>query len=228
MFMNESEIVLCKSNPLSSDEFKTLRERIDEMYQVNLNLDKLLAIRYAKKGGDFIRWTGYPIGIKVKDVYDVFNHLKFTILAHRYEHKNVVGDSASLDRDIKWPSRWDAYLKMEGAKVHWFSILNSLMVITFLAGVVPVIFLRITRRDLAHYEELDEAQTQMNEDDDGSLFVSHAFKPPNHGELLCVMVAGGCRILGMAGSTIFFAALGFMSPASRGPHPGSGSGSGSS
>src|SRR5262249_15866696 len=42
--------------------------------------------------------------------------------------------------DIKWPSRWDAYLKMEGSRVHWFSILNSLMVITFLAGIVLVIF----------------------------------------------------------------------------------------
>lgn len=29
--------------------------------------------------------------------------------------------------DIKWPSRWDAYLEMEGSKVHWFWILNSLI-----------------------------------------------------------------------------------------------------
>jgi hypothetical protein len=30
--------------------------------------------------------------------------------------------------NIKWPSRWDAYLKMDGANVHWFSIMNSMMV----------------------------------------------------------------------------------------------------
>ncbi|KAL4592346.1 hypothetical protein LXL04_005337 [Taraxacum kok-saghyz] len=292
MFKNETEIVLCKSNPLSSDEFKTLRERIDEMYQVNLNLDNLPAIRYTRKDGYFLRWTGYPVGIKVKDVYYVFNHLKFTVLAHKHEHNNVVGvigtgDGAELITrgndtnndgymvvgfevqpcsvnhdvsllqdikpygkysksiicnpasvamavsegrsvtytyevsfvlsDIKWPSRWDAYLKMEGAKVHWFSILNSLMVITFLAGVVLVIFLRTIRRDLARYEELDEAQTQMNEELSGwKLVVSDVFRAPDHAELLCVMVADGCRILGMAVSTIFFAALGFMSPASRG------------
>ena len=29
---------------------------------------------------------------------------------------------------ITWASRWDAYLRMPGGKVHWFSILNSLMV----------------------------------------------------------------------------------------------------
>lgn len=31
--------------------------------------------------------------------------------------------------DIPWSSRWDAYLRMPGGKVHWFSILNSLMVV---------------------------------------------------------------------------------------------------
>ncbi|KAJ8560252.1 hypothetical protein K7X08_004310 [Anisodus acutangulus] len=95
-----------------------------------------------------------------------------------------------VESDIKWPSRWDAYLKMEGAKVHWFSILNSRMVITFLAGIVLIIFLRTIRRDLARI--LDNS------------------------ELLSMMVADGCRILGMALVTILFAALGFMSPASRG------------
>ncbi|KAJ0630527.1 putative nonaspanin (TM9SF) [Helianthus annuus] len=292
MFNNESEIVLCKSNPLSSDEFKTLRDRIDEMYQVNLNLDNLPAIRYTKKDGYYLRWTGYPVGIKVNDGYYVFNHLKFTVLVHKYEHNNVVGvigtgDGAELitqrnetnvdgymvvgfevqpcsvnhdvsllkdikpygkyskpikcdpssvtmavtegrsvtytyevsfiTSDIKWPSRWDAYLKMEGAKVHWFSILNSLMVITFLAGVVLVILLRTIRRDLARYEELDDAQTHMNEELSGwKLVVSDVFRAPERPQLLCVMVADGCRILGMAIATIFFAALGFMSPASRG------------
>lgn len=293
MYRNETDIFLCKSKPLSAGEFKTLKERIDELYQVNLNLDNLPAIRYMNRDGFFVRWTGYPIGIKVQDVYYLFNHLKFTVLVHKYEHTNMVGvigtgDGAELitpsndtnsegymvvgfevvpcsvnhdanllknlktydkysspikcdavtvsmdikegqplsfsyevsfvESDIKWPSRWDAYLKMEGAKVHWFSILNSLMVITFLAGIVLVIFLRTIRRDLARYEELDkEAQAQMNEELSGwKLVVADVFRAPDNPELLCVMVADGCRILGMAVATILFAALGFMSPASRG------------
>ncbi|GJS83901.1 transmembrane 9 superfamily member 11 [Tanacetum coccineum] len=294
MYKNESEIFLCKTNPLSGEEFKTLTKRIDEMYQVNLNLDNLPAIRYMEKDGFFLRWTGYPVGVKVQDVYYVFNHLKFTVLVHKYEHENVAGvigtgDGAELITptnetttddgyvvvgfevvpcsvnhdinklknvktygkypspikcdpvsvgmglkegkpvtysyevlfvmsDIKWPSRWDAYLKMEGAKVHWFSILNSLMVITFLAGIVLVIFLRTIRRDLARYEELDkEAQAHMNEELSGwKLVVNDVFRSPNNPQLLCIMVADGCRILVMGVALIFFAALGFMSPASRG------------
>lgn len=294
MFKNESEIFLCKTNPLSSNEFKMLKKRIDEMYQVNLNLDNLPAIRYMEKDGFFLRWNGFPVGAKVQDSYYAFNHLKFTIFVHRYEHNNVAGvigttngdelitpanetttsegyvvvgfevvpcsvnhdekllknikpyskypsrikcdplsvgmnvmegkpviytyDVSFVMSDIKWVSRWDTYLKMEGAKVHWFSILNSLMVITFLAGIVLVIFLRTIRRDLAHYEELDkEAQAHMNEELSGwKLVVSDVFRSPNNPEFLCIMVADGCRILAMAIALIFFAALGFMSPASRG------------
>ncbi|KAJ8434997.1 hypothetical protein Cgig2_027840 [Carnegiea gigantea] len=295
MFTNETEIFVCKTSPLSADEFKLLKKRIDEMYQVNLILDNLPAIRYTKKDDFLLRWTGYPVGIKVQDAYYIFNHLKFTVLVHKYEETNVArvmgtGDAAEMipggvaagsetpgymvvgfevvpcsvqhdmnaiknlktydkypgkincdpatvsmaikenqpvaftyevafvESEIKWPSRWDAYLKMEGAKVHWFSILNSLMVITFLAGIVLVIFLRTVRRDLTRYEELDkEAQAQMNEELSGwKLVVGDVFRAPSHPVLLCVMVGDGVQILGMAVVTIMFAALGFMSPASRG------------
>ncbi|MED6195263.1 Transmembrane 9 superfamily member 11 [Stylosanthes scabra] len=296
MYTNESEIFLCQMDKLSDEQFKILTKRIDEMYQVNLILDNLPAIRFTKKDEYFLRWTGYPVGIKIQDVYYLFNHLKFNVLVHKYEETNVArvmgtGDAAEMipqvgkeggsdkpgymvvgfevipcsvmhnadsvknlkmygkypspvkcdpatvampikegqpvaftyevtfeESDIKWPSRWDAYLKMEGAKVHWFSILNSLMVITFLAGIVLVIFLRTVRRDLTRYEEMDkEAQAQMNEELSGwKLVVGDVFRAPSNPSLLCVMVGDGVQILGMAVVTILFAALGFMSPASRG------------
>ncbi|VFQ84790.1 unnamed protein product [Cuscuta campestris] len=295
MRVNESEIFLCKTGALSADQFKILKERIDEMYQVNLILDNLPAIRYLNKDGFLLRWTGYPVGVKVESAYYVFNHLKFTVLVHKYERTSVAGvvgaaDGAELiagdynsskvevapgyvvvgfevvpcsfqhnaksvanqsmyvkyptsiqcdpamvgmaikegeplvftyevafvESDIKWPSRWDAYLKMEGSKVHWFSILNSLMVITFLAGIVLIIFLRTIRRDLARYEELDK-EAHMNEELSGwKLVVGDVFRAPGNPRLLCIVVGDGCQILGMAVATIFFAALGFMSPASRG------------
>lgn len=295
MYENESEIIVCPSRPLSAEDLKLLKERIDEMYQVNVILDNLPAIRYTEKDGFMVRWTGYPVGAKVQGGYFVFNHLKFTVLVHKYEETNVarvmgtgdaaemiptVGNSGSdvpgymvvgfevvtcsvrhnadslknlkmydkyptsikcdpstvsmaikeneplaftyevsfVESDIKWPSRWDAYLKMEGAKVHWFSILNSLMVITFLAGIVLVIFLRTVRRDLTRYEELDkEAQAQMNEELSGwKLIVGDVFRAPSNPSIFCVMVGDGIQIIGMAIVTILFAALGFMSPASRG------------
>ncbi|KAK8960971.1 hypothetical protein KSP40_PGU013289 [Platanthera guangdongensis] len=126
-------------------------------------------------------------------------------------------DVEFVKSDIRWIFRWDAYLKMDGARVHWFSIMNSLMVIFFLAGIVFVIVLRTVRRDLTRYEELDkETQAQMSEELGWKLVVGDVFREPNCPKLLCVMVGDGVQIAGMAVVTLVFAALGFMSPASRG------------
>ncbi|KAL6140324.1 hypothetical protein ACLB2K_058624 [Fragaria x ananassa] len=275
--MNVNETVyLCTTNHLKEHEVKLLKQRTRDMYQVNMILDNLPAMRYAYQNGATIQWTGYPVGFTLegKDDY-IINHLKFRVLIHEYEGTDkkkasgyeIVGfevrpcsvkydadtmsknemyksiapvncpkDSAEsqiireqervsftyevefVKSDIRWPSRWDAYLKMEGARVHWFSILNSLMVIFFLAGIVFVIFLRTVRRDLTRYEELDkEAQAQMNEELSGwKLVVGDVFREPDHSKLLCVMVGDGVQITGMSVVTIIFAAFGFMSPASRG------------
>ncbi|WCJ37306.1 Transmembrane 9 superfamily member 12 [Euphorbia peplus] len=294
MNTNES-LFLCTTPPLSEHEVKLLKQRTRDLYQVNMILDNLPAMRYAKQNGINIQWTGFPVGYTPQSSNDdyIINHLKFTVLVHEYEGTGVqiigtgeegmgviseadkqkasgfeivgfevvpcsvkydpeamsklhiydpiakVNCPMDLDKsqiireqervsftyevefvksDIRWPSRWDAYLKMEGARVHWFSILNSLMVIFFLAGIVFVIFLRTVRRDLTRYEELDkEAQAQMNEELSGwKLVVGDVFREPECSKLLCVMVGDGVQITGMGVVTIVFAALGFMSPASRG------------
>ncbi|XP_050279923.1 transmembrane 9 superfamily member 12 [Quercus robur] len=294
--MNVNETVyLCTTQPLKENEVKLLKQRTRDLYQVNMILDNLPAMRYSRQNDVSIQWTGYPVGFTQNNKEDyIINHLKFKVLVHEYEgsgveiigtgeegmgvistdadkrkasgfeivgfevvpcsvkhdpeamlkHKmydnvNPVTCPSELDRsqiireqervsftydvefvksDIRWPSRWDAYLKMEGARVHWFSILNSVMVIFFLAGIVFVIFLRTVRRDLTRYEELDkESQAQMNEELSGwKLVVGDVFREPNCPKLLCVMVGDGVQILGMAIVTIVFAAFGFLSPASRG------------
>ncbi len=56
--------------------------------------------------------------------------------------------------DISWASRWDAYLRMPGGRVHWFSILNSLMVVVVMSSIVAMIMMRTIRRDLQRYEGL--------------------------------------------------------------------------
>lgn len=36
--------------------------------------------------------------------------------------------------DVSWASRWDIYLGMSDVEIHWFSIINSLIVVIFLSG----------------------------------------------------------------------------------------------
>lgn len=39
-----------------------------------------------------------------------------------------------LASDVSWASRWDIYLGMTDVQIHWFSIVNSLVVVFFLSG----------------------------------------------------------------------------------------------
>lgn len=39
--------------------------------------------------------------------------------------------------NVEWASRWDIYLSMRDVDIHWFSILNSLVVVFFLSGKKP-------------------------------------------------------------------------------------------
>ena len=41
--------------------------------------------------------------------------------------------------DIRWASRWDTYLEMGDVQIHWFSIVNSIVVVFFLAGILAMI-----------------------------------------------------------------------------------------
>lgn len=38
------------------------------------------------------------------------------------------------ESSVSWASRWDIYLGMKDVQIHWFSIINSLVVVFFLSG----------------------------------------------------------------------------------------------
>jgi transmembrane 9 superfamily protein 2/4 len=70
---------------------------------------------------------------------------------------------------IKWASRWDIYLSMGNRysdEVHWFSIINSILIAVFLTGMVALILMRTLRQDLVFYNRVmsdEEKQEQQDE-----------------------------------------------------------------
>lgn len=115
----------------------------------------------------------------------------------------------------RWASRWDNYLKMTGGQIHWFSILNSLMIMLFLSGMVAMILLRTLYRDITKYNELATAE-EAAEETGWKLVHGDVFRKPRYSKLLAVAVGSGVQVLGMAVVTLVFALLGFLSPAHRG------------
>ncbi|XP_022853149.1 transmembrane 9 superfamily member 8-like, partial [Olea europaea var. sylvestris] len=124
-------------------------------------------------------------------------------------------DVAFEESQVKWASRWDTYLLMSDDQIHWFSIVNSLMIVLFLSGMVAMIMLRTIYRDISKYNEL-ETQEEAQEETGWKLVHADVFRSPNNSELLCVYVGTGVQFLGVVLVTMIFAALGFLSPSNRG------------
>ncbi|KAH0888032.1 hypothetical protein HID58_050461 [Brassica napus] len=119
------------------------------------------------------------------------------------------------ESEVKWASRWDAYLLMNDNQIHWFSIVNSLMIVLFLSGMVAMIMLRTLYRDISRYNEL-ETQEEAQEETGWKLVHGDVFRIPTNSDLLCVYVGTGVQCLGMVFVTMIFAMLGFLSPSNRG------------
>eukprot|EP00899_Mesostigma_viride_P019725 jgi/Mesvir1/27754/Mv07442-RA.1 len=117
--------------------------------------------------------------------------------------------------DIRWASRWDTYLLMMDDQIHWFSIINSLMIVLFLSGMVAMIMMRTLHRDISKYNQL-ETQDEAQEETGWKLVHGDVFRPPAFAGLLSVFAGTGVQLFGMTLITMVFALLGFLSPANRG------------
>lgn len=119
------------------------------------------------------------------------------------------------ESDVKWASRWDSYLLMSDDQIHWFSIVNSLMIVLFLSGMVAMIMLRTLYRDISKYNEL-ETREEAQEETGWKFVHGDVFRPPNNSNLLCVYAGTGIQFLGMMLVTMIYRV--FIPFKSRWPH----------
>ena len=119
--------------------------------------------------------------------------------------------------NIKWASRWDVFFNSApDDHIHWFSIINSLMIVLFLTGMVAMIMMRTLHKDIAKYNEEQTAE-EAQEETGWKLVHGDVFRPPKASPiLLSVMVGTGTQVFMMTCTLMVFAVLGFLSPANRG------------
>ncbi|KAL2190264.1 hypothetical protein L209DRAFT_750311 [Thermothelomyces heterothallicus CBS 203.75] len=127
-----------------------------------------------------------------------------------------------------WATRWDKYLHVFDPKIHWFSLINSAVIVVFLVLTVMSILVRALKKDIARYNRLDQLNLDdlsgtsalmedgVQEDSGWKLVHGDVFRTPSHPLLLSVFLGNGAQLFVMAGFTIVFALLGFLSPSNRG------------
>ncbi|KAI7885291.1 hypothetical protein K492DRAFT_141962 [Lichtheimia hyalospora FSU 10163] len=117
--------------------------------------------------------------------------------------------------ETAWATRWDMYLHILDPSIHWFSLVNSIVIVLFLTGMVGMILLRALHKDISRYNAV-EAQEDVQEDYGWKLVHGDVFRPPTHPMLLSVLVGSGMQLVAMTGLVLVFAILGFLSPSNRG------------
>lgn len=124
-------------------------------------------------------------------------------------------------------TRWDKYLHVYDPKIHWFSLINSTVIVCFLVGMVSTILARAVRKDITRYNRLDAyalddfdgnavVEDGVQEDSGWKLVHGDVFRPPKNPLLLSVLIGNGAQLFGMTALTILFSLLGFLSPSNRG------------
>ncbi|XP_043594906.1 transmembrane 9 superfamily member 4 isoform X2 [Bombus pyrosoma] len=202
---------------------------MNDQYYINNYLKlKLSCHRY---GENEFRVVGFEVEARSVDVSQLkFDRNTCIVPTHPQANPQFVNPKGTKllflysvewrQSDVSWASRWDIYLGMSDVEIHWFSIINSLIVVIFLSGILTMIMVRTLRRDIARYNAgesdslagLDEAIEETG----WKLVHGDVFRPPPNPRLFAAVIGSGIQIFFMALITIFFAMLGMLSPASRG------------
>lgn len=119
------------------------------------------------------------------------------------------------ESDVEWSSRWEKYLINTDPQIHWFSIINSLMIVLFLTGMVAMIMMRTLHADFKRYNTPADGENEL-EETGWKMVHGDVFRPPERPLGLAVLVGSGTQVFGMTLVTLMFAVLGLLSPANRG------------
>ncbi|PPQ98606.1 hypothetical protein CVT24_003939 [Panaeolus cyanescens] len=119
------------------------------------------------------------------------------------------------ESDTPWATRWDNYLHVFDPRIHWFSLLNSIVIVVFLCVMVSMILFKNISRDINRYNAIDISE-DVQEDWGWKLVHGEVFRSPQNPLFLSIMVGNGAQLCAMASVTLVFALLGFLSPSNRG------------
>lgn len=110
-------------------------------------------------------------------------------------------------------TRWDKYLHVYDPKIHWFSLINSAVIVVFLVGMVSTILVRTLRKDIARYNRLEQfaledfgdngdVEDGVADDSGWKLVHGDVFRPPKNPLLLSVLIGNGAQLFAMTALTI--------------------------
>jgi transmembrane 9 superfamily member 2/4 len=98
--------------------------------------------------------------------------------------------------ELPWADRWDVYLiGSPDDDIHFFAIVNSLMIVIFLTGAIATIMIRTLRKDISAYNDMMEDGT---EETGWKLVHGDVFRPPSFSPMVLAVLSGTGAQIGVA------------------------------
>ena len=122
-----------------------------------------------------------------------------------------------VESDVPWADRWDVYLAgSPDNEIHYFAIVNSLMIVVFLTGAVATIMIRTLKKDITGYNKMQTLE-EAQEETGWKLVHGDVFRPPqSHPLLLSVLVGTGAQIGSAFFMTLLASMLRMLNPIKKG------------
>ncbi|PIA59057.1 hypothetical protein AQUCO_00400130v1 [Aquilegia coerulea] len=119
---------------------------------------------------------------------------------------------------IDFVDRMDRYLRSslvpDTLQIHWYSIINSIVIVVLLAGLLSTLFIRNLRNDLLKYSNEDE---EADKEEVGWKHLhGDVFRYPPHTSLFCAIMGSGAQLLTLVFVLFILAFLGVIYPYNRG------------
>ncbi|RUP50319.1 Endomembrane protein 70-domain-containing protein [Jimgerdemannia flammicorona] len=157
----------------------------------------------------------YPVSYKGDGCPQTIDHEKQEVENQKTTVKYTYSVKWEESNSVTWQNRWDTYLVTTDPQIHWYSIINSIIIMLFLTAMVAIIMLRTLNKDIASYN--DEEFKEEQEDATGwKLVHGDVFRPPKHHSMLAPVLGSGVQITMMTIATMFFAIFGILNPSYRG------------
>ncbi|CAN4097995.1 unnamed protein product [Withania somnifera] len=102
--------------------------------------------------------------------------------------------------NVSYAQRFNVYLNYYffENEIHWFSVVNSIMMVIFLTGLVSMILMRTLRNDYAKYarenEDMETLERDVIEESGWKLVHGDVFRPPQNLALLSAVVGAGAQL----------------------------------
>ncbi|XXG65025.1 hypothetical protein AAC387_Pa05g2829 [Persea americana] len=225
---------ICKKT-LSMEEVTKFRDAIKKDYYYQMYYDDLPLWGFVGKAEESMETMN-----ETEPRYYLFNHIQFNVIFNQNQVIEIsafsdpsyvvnVTDNAETEAEFMYSVRWsgtpvhfgnrmDKYLKSSllphHLELHWFSIINSVVIVVLLVGFFVTTFFRTIKNDMIKYSQKDR---QEDKEEVGWKNVhGDVFRYPPYKSLLCGVLGTGIQLLILVLFIFVLAFMGSFYPHNRG------------